>query len=600
MCSTSLGRLKGNSVRSSAYLWLSVGLVVLSACKAIPDSPRVQQSVEVQHGDEPALTVTSLDNSIPLGDSFPILVELINLPPNQHVELQLGNLGITPSLSEASVTSDSAGRAELRLTGRAARPQLDALNVLAFFEGGIAGGTLLVNFDPPLEGELQAQATTVGEPTTHAEYVNTTPTLTSLEDYEATGADMPPVSRLNGVRYPKEDGTLDEPMDVLMYNAGTQVAETDSVGPSQVSTCSGGNTYVYLTTLIDGSQQLLPPGTRVTVSNDAPRQTRHVEANGRLCFNYTSGQTVWFSILGWTNTGIYLHDSSDGYRLEGWTKVLVAPYRTTLTAANIRGDYVRVTTSTTDRSYRSLRVFYKINRVYNWERFVPNNPYTSFPLSVVYPDVSLFTTRAAYGRMFIDEAFYGTDRTLFHEFGHEVYYRRMLGADTYRYHHEQAVKHGQAALPSCAGSIGWTPWKHTDGCAGMLEGFALWFEGVSTRAGIGANPSPSIDFEANPGPNTGAAVPGRVTQFLWDITDAHANASTQVQDKDADEVINTTASLASRYSGVARYFKDANPGNSTFTYMYKNRIEPLHPASERVDFCAVVRRNTLAVSGMCG
>lgn len=260
---------------------------------------------------------------------------------------------------------------------------------------------------------------------------------------------------------------------------------------------------------------------------------------------------------------------------------------------------MRVATSTSNPQYRSLRVFYKINRVYNWERAVPNNPYSSFPLSVVYPDVALETTRAGYGRMFIDQAFYGTDRTLFHEFGHEVYYRRMLGADTYRYHHEQAVKYGRTALPLCAGSIGWTPWKYTDGCAGMLEGFALWFEGVSTRAGLGTNPSVAINFEDPPGTNGGAAVPGHVAQFLWNITDAHANVSTQVQDKDVDEVKNTTASLASRYSGVARYFKDANPGSSTFTYMYKNRIEPLHPATERVDFCAVVRRNTLAVSGMC-
>lgn len=301
-------------MKSSVYLWLFVGLVILSACKAIPDSPGVQQSAEVQQSaSEPTLAVTSLDNSIPLGDSFPILVELSNLLPNQVVDLQLDNLGITPSLSEASVTSDNAGRAELRLTGRASRPQLDALNVLAFFEGGIAGGTLLVNFEPPLEGELQAQATTVGEPTTHEEYVSTTPTFTSLEDYEATGAEAPPVSHLNGVRYLEEDGTLGEPMDVLMYNAGTQVA--DNVAPSQVSTCSTGNTYVYLTTLIDGSQQPLPPGTRVAISGSTPRQTRYIGANGRLCFDFNSGTIIQFSILGWTNTGIYLHDSSDGYRL---------------------------------------------------------------------------------------------------------------------------------------------------------------------------------------------------------------------------------------------------------------------------------------------
>lgn len=543
---------------------------------------------------EPTLTVTSLDNSIPLGDAFPILVELSNLPPNRRVDLQLDNLGITPSVYDTSVTSDGTGRAELRLTGRASRPQLDALNVLGFFEGGIAAGMLLVNYEPSQEGELQAQAAVVGEPVTHQEYVSTLPTATSLKELEVYNADPAPALRLDGIRFPEEDGSLGEPTDLLQYDMGSQTGDTTV--SEQALGCSSGNTYIILRAY---SGNPMPVGTKVYISGAAPQQTRYVGANGKLCFTMNPGSVLYFNVQGWTSTGIYLHDSSDWYRIHAWYKRIYAPYRGTLTAGNVLGDVLTVADDFVSTGYRGLRVFYKINRVYDWERFVPNNPYRSFPLSVVYPDISLETTRAGYGRMFIDEAFYSVDRTLFHEFGHEVYYRRMLGADTYAYHHEQAVKWGNTALPLCAGSIGWSPWKDTDGCAGMLEGFALWFEGVSTRAGLGTSPSTIIDFEYPPGTNGGAAVPGHVAQFLWDITDAHANASTQVQDKDADEVKNTTASLASRYPAVARYFKNAPPNSSTFTYMYKNRIEPLHPASERVDFCAVVRRNTLAVRGMC-
>lgn len=592
-----------------------LGMLVLAGCVAVPESLQPPQVVGAQESaSEPTLTVTSLDNSIPLGSSFPILVQLSSLPPNQNVDLQLEDLGVTPSSHTASTTSDSVGRATLQLSGRATRPQLDALNVLGFFEGGTVGGMLLVNFDPPLQNELQAQATIIGKPTTHEAYVRASPVVGGLRGLEAAHAEMPPVLRVNNVRFPEPNGRLGKPLNLLQYNAGVQIGDgvkasqfDAQFGPSQASGCSSGNTYVYLTTFIDYYQVPMPAGTRVYISGHAPKQTRHVGENGKLCFDFTSGTIIQFSILGWTSTGIYMHDGSDSYRLEGYSKVFGAAYNTTLTAANILGKTVNVTSSTKDYSYRSLRVFYKINKVYNWERFVPNNPYSSFPLSVVYPDSALETTRAGYGRMFIDAAFYSSDRTLFHEFGHEVYYRRMLGADTYRYYHEQAVVRGQTALPLCAGSIGWSPWKHTDGCAGMLEGFALWFEGVSTRAGLGTSFSTAIEFDISPGTNGGGAVPGHVAQFLYDLTDAHAPVgsttpiSSKVPDSDADEVKNTTMpDLGTRYSNVARYFHGANPGSSTFTYMYQNRIQPaLHP-DHRPDHCAVVRRNTLAVRGMCG
>ena len=587
-------------------LWLPTCLLILSACKAIPDSPQVQQSIGVQHGEDgPTLTVTSLDNSIPIGDAFPILVELDNLPPNQQIDLELANLGITPSVNEASVMSDDFGHAELRLNGRASKPQLDGLNVRAFFEGGTVANLLLVNFEPPQEGELQAQATTVGEPTTEAEYIASLPTVTSLEELKADN-DPPPAYKVDGVRFPEEDGSLGEPVNLLEYNTGKQAG--DGVVSAQAVGCSSGNTFVYARTLIDGATVSMPAGTKVFISGDAPDQTRYVGANGKLCFTFTSGKRLDFRAQGWTTTGIYLHSGADFYRLVSWLRTWLAPSGGTLTASNVLGDEMRLARTSSDGYYRGLRVFYKINRVYDWERSTPGSPYTTFPLSVVYPDTAIWTTRAGYGRMFIDEGDFDYDPTLFHEFGHEVYYRRMLGADSYRYWHQRAVERGETAMPGCVGSIGWDIWKHVDGCAGMLEGFALWFDGVTTRAGIGANYVRSQRLQFDPEPfdpannanrPTGGAVPGRVAQFLWDITDAHAGVSSYVRDVDADEVINKDADLKGRYSGVARYFKNAAPNDSTFTYMYKNRIQTVFPADQRDEHCAVVRRNTLAVTGMC-
>lgn len=581
----------------------SLGILALAGCRSVSDVTLPQQvTAEQESGSSPTLTVESLDNSIPLGDSFPISVKLENLPPSQKIDLQLESLGVTPSIYETSVTSDSNGRAEFRLSGKATKAQLDALNVRAFFEGGTVAGMLLVNFDPPLKGELQAQAVNVGEPITHEEYVSALPVVTSLTELKTYDADPPPALRLDGVRFPEEDGSLSKPVDLVEYNTGSQIGDDLDAIAAQASGCPSGNTYVYARTYV-GSTVPLPVGTKVFISGDAPDQTRYVGANGKLCFTFNSGKRLDFRVQGWTSTGIYLHDGGDGYRLDSWLRTWFAPSGGTLTASNVLGDEMKLARSASDPWYRALRVFYKINKVYDWERFAPGNPYSSFPLSVVYPDTAVWTTRAGYGRMFVDEGDYGYDPTLFHEFGHEVYYRRMLGASQYERYHQNAINLGNTTMPVCAGSVGWDVWKITDGCAGMLEGFALWFESVTVRAGIGANNTSPSYFDPDPSSdkprNLGAAVPGRVASYLWDITDVHGNTTLQVPDRDNDEVRNLVIDVRQRYSGTAGYFKDAAPNTSTFTYMFKNRIYPRLPVGQRNDFCAVVRRNTLAVTGMC-
>lgn len=127
---------------------------------------------------------------------------------------------------------------------------------------------------------------------------------------------------------------------------------------------------------------------------------------------------------------------------------------------------------------------------------------------------------------------------------------------------------------------------------------------VSTRAGISPtqrrldvfNPESRL---AVSGSTAGGGVPGRVAQYLWDITDVHGNSSLLTKDSDADAVKDYRSSIYERYASVIRYFYGAQPNEATFNYMFLNRINPKLPADQRDEHCVVIRYNTLATSAMC-
>ena len=154
-----------------------------------------------------------------------------------------------------------------------------------------------------------------------------------------------------------------------------------------------------------------------------------------------------------------------------------------LNAASLQGKSYYLADRNTDSARRnSLRVWYKINQVYNWERSA-HNLYDTFPLSTVYPDGNpiIFRSRAHFGRMYIEAGDGTNDATLFHEFGHEVYYRRMLGGASYGGYHRDAVATNNTSAPACAGYANpflKSYWQTTEGCVAMLEGFAEWFSAV--------------------------------------------------------------------------------------------------------------------------
>lgn len=182
----------------------------------------------LQNTSEPTLSVDVLDMSIPIGDSFPVAVRIRNAPALQNVNLQVIGTGITPSVYNATVATDASGSAEFSLSGRAAEPNLNALDVIGYFEdGNVLTGSAYVDFEPDPVGTLTAQAArVVGEPTTVEQYFDTLPVARNQYDLKKIQTDIPPAVVLDNVVYRTANGVTPKPLDAVMLNSPKQVVET--------------------------------------------------------------------------------------------------------------------------------------------------------------------------------------------------------------------------------------------------------------------------------------------------------------------------------------------------------------------------------------
>lgn len=243
--------------------FVTLVFAVLCGCRSVSSDPTLDTSYDLQESqatDAPVLSVEVLDLSIPLGDSFPVAVEIQNAPPQQNVNLEVIGSGVTPSITTATVTTDASGNAELRLSGRAARPKLNSLDVIGYFEdGNMLMGSAYVNFEPADEGALSAQARqAIGEPTTIEEYFNALPVATNQDELEKIQAGEPPAVILDDVVYHTADGTALKPLDAVVFNSPTQITDTqlptEQKPTLQAAACPPEErTSVRLTTAVSGS-----------------------------------------------------------------------------------------------------------------------------------------------------------------------------------------------------------------------------------------------------------------------------------------------------------------------------------------------------------
>ena len=551
----------------------------------------------------PTITIESLDASIPLGDSFPIVVNLKDGIPNQQVEFELVSGDIVPSTSKVTASTDGRGEATIRLTGRSTRAELNALYARAYFEDGEEiVGELYVNFEPrqptslksqPLSIAAQAADAVVGVPTTFDSYVETLPVATSLTDLETASAASASGVRLQGIRFPEEDGTLGEPLDALEFSSGQQLGKSMKLTKS----CPVKTTSVYLKTVIDGEVSDLPEGTKVFVSGSGttPDKTTYTQADGKISFPFGCADALYVRVQGQSDQGVEIVTGSDegGYPTLIWSKTVKAETGKVLTAGGLSGETVQLSTPEANTAARTAQqVYVLVERARQWEMST-HNLYKSatFPVSVVYPDRNfLFGPRAHYGRMYIKSG--SSEYTIYHEFGHEVYYRRMLGEKSYMREYRQAVGLNQPSMPLCAGYLnGWTRWESQERCEAMLEGFADWFQAVYFSAAVSQRTNYEYDVPIN---DLGDSVPGNVGAFLWDITDLGAGNKT-IEDIDNDEV-RVSGNAAQRYARVASHFREANT-NIDFAFIWKNRIKRDSPAGQISYYCKVAKRNTITAYG---
>ncbi len=560
-----------------------------------------QVTAEQKYSIFPMLTVESLDKSIPLGESFPVAIDITNAAPNDEFELEIEGGGVIPSVTKAGVTTDSAGRAQVRLSARAAQPALDALHVVAYGSSGhTLTGTLYTNFETPyVEGaELQTQSSKpMGEPLTIDEYYDTLPVAKTEADIEAFNEDPSPPKAyiLDGVQFKNVDGKLEQKFDAVVLDSGTENIDTASAQSQPSLTaqaCTTKSTYVTLKTVIDQRPADHIKGTRVRINTGTgPMQVRYVGDNGRTTFDYSCSTKVSFEVDAWTNTGIYMHTAQAllTEKLFVW-KGSVAAGGKVFTADNIRGTVVRTDGDTL--SIDSQRLFWKINQVYDWER-KSHSLYDTFPLDIFYPYIGVGGLSGV-GRTNIPGAGARQDRLIFHEFGHEVYYRRMLGGAEYNRLHQDVTLRGKTpAYPACLDALGWKTWAIEGPCAGMLEGFALWFQSVSTRA-LNAEIDTSFDVELTPASDTrtaGTQRPGSVAQFLLDLTDSHSSGVLLNYEPPAiDPVKPSSSDIRARYQNVAQFFRNG-PIESDFSSVWKNMFKPRLTKAQLINYCVVKKHN---------
>ena len=584
---------------------------MLTGCRAVPDAPETSFTAAQENSSSPTLTVASLDNSIPLGDSFPVAIDIRNALPNDALELELTDSGVTPSTAKLNVTTDSSGNAQVQLSARATQPVLAALHVLARGSGEALMGTLYVNFEKPYVAgpELSTQASrSIGEPLTIDDYYDTLPVAKNEAEIRAFNEDSSPPSAyiLDGVLFKNVDGKLKEPLSAVVLDSGTQsidgaAAQTQPSLTAQA--CTVRPTFVTLKTMIDGRPAYHIKGTRVRIDTlSGPVQVRYVGDYGRVDFNFGCNgyNAVDFEVDAWTTTGMYIHTGKDALgreRIFVWKKNVNTGSRE-LNADTIRGTVVQTVTDIQLYGRDSQRLFWRMNQVYDWERR-SHSLYDTFPLDIYYPYVGVGGLSGV-GRTHIPALGALSDPLIFHEFGHEVYYRRMLGGAEYgRLHQDVTLRGGPITYPPCLDALGWNAWNIEGHCAGMLEGFAVWFEIVATRA-LGTKIAGDVHPEYKPTniQSSNHMRPGSVAQFLLDITDSHSGSGVLQNDEplSIDPVRQLDPNIRVRYRNTAQFF---HHGQIEFGFLtvWDKMFKPRLPASELRDYCVVKKYNLGLWSG---
>ncbi len=571
-------------------------LFVLSGCNTTPPAPAEAPS-------EPQIKIEALTKQIPLNQSFPVAVKVAGAASDTLVEVSVtGMSGITPSTKLVMLRTDQQGAAEAHFDATVDKADYLMLSVNANLGGTNYSDTLNILYGSPSSG-LSIQSSGEGTVVDEDNYLDSLPRATEedylewFEEESADGAvqepapDSPPVVIIEGVQYSTLDGSLTEPEYAVEYFLeGTgegepgpaDLAEEAGASGDELSlqlNCSGPLiwTYVYFVHRIDlnGNGYLdtsetaiaVPKGTHVDVldknQNSTLLYTGYVGDNGRLDFplppcdaavRNNSDPDPLFKIIGESNKGVSTHYGVLNYRHEWRTGVYYD-----MNSYEMMGKVIDITATSNANNTKAQRIWYRLNQVHDWVRSTGSG-YNNFPVDVYYPATEYGTSRAAIGRMFIVAGHATEDNVLFHEFGHEAYYRRMYGESSYNADYRYSTKALQPGVfPSCYGCLGHSLLLNSGQEAAMIEGWADFFEAVTTRYFLDVSvelPRFIEDPRKYRPANTlheGPGVEIWVAAFLWDWYDTPAdNGGTD------DDNIAVPLTPQGRYENVASRFVNVN------------------------------------------
>lgn len=379
-------------------------------------------------------------------------------------------------------------------------------------------------------------------------------------------------------------------------------------GIQPMANCGSAPTYVTFRQSIDGESELMPERTYVRAVDyngifpDYILAEGFIGTNGRFTFNLPicdtstifdhSAPDVYFILETRTNNG--LTASHGTFARRHWWRTGTYYNQT---AAALKTLTITVLGANAE-ARNTQRIWHKVNQVREWERTATN---LTFPVDILYP-VSDYLgiadeSRAALGQIQIVFNHAQHDSVLFHEYGHLVYYRRMMGETAYNNEHACNLSGACASFPPCTGCIGHNMTIDIGPTAAMIEGWADFFEALSTRLVDSAGDGWGAELMQSYYP-TGLGAEARVGNYLWDIWDNGVDPFAN-SDPTGKDLVSPAGTANVRYAAIIHHFRNM-PLTSGLQNVWSIRIKPSLSSQGIQNHCAVLRHNTLtAIDSVC-
>jgi hypothetical protein len=595
----------------------------------------------------PSLTITSGVESIPLDRPFPVLISVEGVVPHAEFRVILtGVAGITPDRTTLTMVADRQGNSRFELSARVDSPGHASLVASALIEEEIFSDSLEVVFDvqgvrfaaqgvgaSSSEGraidimDYFAAIPSTSDPNYVMWYELGDPGLAALSTNGA--ADLPTTLLVDDIQYMTLDGMLTEPVSAIEYflpDTGGGVplpGEIEGIPPGYdglsappgelypQANCGSAPTYVNFRQTIDGVTHFMPQGTYIRAVDyngalpDRILAEGFIGANGRFSFNLNicdtsswfdrSAPDVYFILETRTNNGL---TASHGTftRRHWWRTGTYFNY----SPAAIQNMTITVTGANAE-ARNTQRIWHKTHQVRDWERSATG---VTFPADILYPVSDYMgiadASRAFIGQMQIVYAHALYDSVLFHEYGHLVYYRNMLGATNYNSGHACNITANCIRFPFCGGCLYHDFSKDIGPEAAMIEGWADFFEALTTRHIDGVLEGWNAERKETYYP-AGLGSEVRVANYLWDLWDTTASVDPVWPsiESTAEDPISPTGNAQARYKTVLNHFQNM-PLSSELRHVWLSRIKPSLNAQGIQNHCAVLRYNTLgAIDSVC-